>query len=313
MTYSDVRYLHSKRTVDDRALNQHVLGALRDLLRESPRSRRRVLEIGAGVGTMVSRLFDWNVLDEADYTLLDRDAASLEAARDLVLSWTRRRAGSCPSPHNEAEPAVDFVHGEAVEFLTAPENRHRFDLVVANAVLDLMDLRPALEAAWCALTPGAAFWFTINYDGQTIFLPETSLDGPIFALYDRTMDERVLAGARSGDSKTGRHLLELIPKTGGSLVAAGSSDWVVFPKDGGYPGEEDYFLHHIVNTVWLALRDRPDLARVHPDLTLAAFERWIASRHLQIERAELVYIAHQLDVVGRAPIAGRASAPAAAP
>jgi len=34
------------------------------------------------------------------------------------------------------------------------------------------------------------------------------------------------------------------------------------------------------------------------DGSSAQFERWAAARHTQIERGELVYIAHQLDFMG---------------
>jgi SAM-dependent methyltransferase len=194
---------------------------------------------------------------------------------------------------------VRFIHADALAFLAAPDNRQRYDLVVANAVLDLMDVRPALEQIWRALKPGALLWFSINFDGETIFLPEAPLDQRVMPLYHRTMDERVRDGQPCGDSKTGRHLLEAIPQSGGSLLAAGSSDWVVFPSHGTYPEDEAYFLHHIVNTVWVALKD-------HAELAGGDFERWIRIRHEQIDRAELIYIAHQLDVLGRAPGADRA-------
>jgi len=45
-----------------------------------------------------------------------------------------------------------------------------------------------------------------------------------------------------------------------------------------------------------------DLAlRAAPELDAAALAAWVAARHADIERGELIYIAHQLDVVGRAP------------
>ena len=74
--YSNVRYLQSKQPIDDRALNRHVLAALERFLR-SRAATPRVLELGAGVGTMVSRLADWNVLGRAEYTLVDREGESL--------------------------------------------------------------------------------------------------------------------------------------------------------------------------------------------------------------------------------------------
>ena len=46
------------------------------------------------------------------------------------------------------------------KFPQAAENG--FDVVLANAVLDLMDLTETLEAIWRVLKPGGLFWFSIN-------------------------------------------------------------------------------------------------------------------------------------------------------
>lgn len=78
-------------------------------------------------------------------------------------------------------------------------------------------------------------------------------------------------------------------------MSAGSSDWVVFAdKDGCYPADEAYFLHFIIHTIHQALQG-------HPQLDDHLFEAWIAQRHAQIEAGTLVYIAHQLDILGRRP------------
>ena len=70
MTYPYTRYLAAKKTVDDRALNRGVLADLRGLL---PPGACRVVEIGAGLGTMVARLLEWQVLSSGEYVLLDVD------------------------------------------------------------------------------------------------------------------------------------------------------------------------------------------------------------------------------------------------
>ena len=51
MTSGYARYLAAKTTVDDRALNRHVLAELRRLM---PADAPQVLEVGAGLGTMVA-------------------------------------------------------------------------------------------------------------------------------------------------------------------------------------------------------------------------------------------------------------------
>jgi hypothetical protein len=68
---------------------------------------------------------------------------------------------------------------------------------------------------------------------------------------------------------------------------------VVYPQKGGYPGDEAYFLHFIIHTIETALAG-------HPEMDEKRLAGWAAQRHAQIERGELIYIAHQLDAAGRA-------------
>ena len=137
------------------------------------------------------------------------------------------------------------------------------------------------------------FYFTINYDGLTILEPiaDQDFDHNVLAPNHPTMNERIRDGKRFGDSRTGGHLFEQIQNAGGKILAAGSSDWFVFPGSGGYPQDEAYFLHFIIDTIYQALR-------IHPELGAAKSEEWIRQRHAQIESQDLIYIAHQLDYVG---------------
>jgi hypothetical protein len=114
--------------------------------------------------------------------------------------------------------------------------------------------------------------------------------------YHRDMDERIRHGRPAGESRTGRRLFHYLRAAGAPALAAGSSDWVVSAgPDGNYPGDEAYFLRSILNTIQNALRDRHD--RVEP----ADLADWLAERSRQLAAGELVYIAHQLDFVGRSP------------
>jgi hypothetical protein len=169
-----------------------------------------------------------------------------------------------------------------------------WDLVLAHAFLDLVDLEATLPGLLGLLAPGGFFYFTLNFDGATIFEPaiDPELDRLIETLYHDNMDRRRVDGRPSGSSRTGRRLLRQLPAAGGTVLAAGSSDWVVFPGPGGYPGDEAYFLHFIIHTIRQALEG-------HPEMPAAAFRAWIEERHAQIDRQELSYLAHQLDFCGR--------------
>jgi hypothetical protein len=102
------------------------------------------------------------------------------------------------------------------------------------------------------------------------------------------MDERVTSGRPSGDSRTGRRMFTWLRQAGLRILEAGSSDWTVFPRDGVYPADEAYFLRHILSFFSQSLKGRPEL----DEQVLAA---WLAVREEQIERGELVFIAHQFD------------------
>lgn len=287
-----IRYLNAKRTVDDRALNRPVW----DHLTRAVRTRQaalnrplRVLEIGGGVGTMVERLLAWRLFDPdaagVHYTLLDSAPALLATAQTRLTrlpSWLQLAV----APANVLDYAARVL---------AAGPAQQCDLLIAHAFLDLLGLPAALPQLRRLLADDGLFYCTINFDGATLLEPaiDPPFDAAIEAAYHHAMDTRITAGQPSGDSHTGRHLFTLLPAAGFDIHAAGSSDWVVHPRAGGYPADEAYFLHFIVATIDGALRTDPTLDQPR-------FAEWIAQRHAQIERGELVYIAHQLDFCGAA-------------
>jgi SAM-dependent methyltransferase len=289
------RYLAAKTTVDDRALNRHVLAELRRLM---PAGAPRVLEVGAGLGTMVARLMGWGTVGGGEYTLLDADRRLLDRSRRWLCDWAAARGlrgDLLPDGLRVGDVRVRLVHAELGSYLAAARGAVA-DVLIANAVLDLVDVPAVLPGLLRLLAPGGVYWFTINYDGESIFEPGHPHDDLIMRAYHRDMDERVRYGRPAGDSRTGRRLFHHLRAAGAPALAAGPSDWVVSAgPDGSYPGDEAYFLRSILNTIENALRDRQD--EVEP----AELAGWLADRGRELAAGELVYIAHQLDFVGRSP------------
>ena len=305
-----VRYLSAKRSVDDRALSRPVLDALRARVVPGPANRPlRVLELGAGNATMVARMVAWGLLGRADYVAVNADAGAVADGVAAVPTWAgalalrAEQAGASGSARRarvtggaadrSIDLAVEIVHADLFGFNPGPE---RFDLVVANQFLDLVNVPSVLPLLWRWVRPGGAFWFTNNYDGETILEPAIApaLEARVFSLYHRSMDERVVAGRPSGDSRCGRHLFGHLPASGAELVAAGSSDSVVHPVGGRYPRDEAVFLHHILDIIEAELGG-------HAELDAADFAGWLAARRTQVDGAALSYVAHQLDFFGLAP------------
>lgn len=261
-------YLHAKRPVDDRAMNRRVLDRLREELPDGPLD---VVEVGAGVGTGITRLLDWGVLPgDVSYTAIDRREENVAAAREHLLERGFDEEGDSLVRDGVT---VSPVAGDAFESL-----EDGYDLLVAQAFLDLVNLENALPALLGSLAPDGLAYFPITFDGATVFEPAHLLDGRVVEAYHRDMD-------REGDSRTGRRLFSAVPDAGGEVLAAGGSDWVVYPP---YSEDERVFLSHILDTVEGALTGRV------PDREL---ETWLAARRGQLHDGELTYITHQLDAL----------------
>lgn len=298
-----LRYLAAKKSVDDRAMNRHVLEQLERTLGQSEPGRPpEVLEIGMGSGAMLERLVCRGVLRSARYEGIDLIPDHIGEAERLLPFWASGQGFVQVNEPAAAERcfergadrlAVRFEAADVHEFIAREQGRESRELLISHAFLDLVDTNRLLPGLLSLLRPGGLLYLTMNFDGLTILEPpvDPALDQTIVDLYHGTMDNRVIDGRPSGDSRTGRHLLGRLGEQRVEIIAAGSSDWVVHPT-GGYPQDEAYFLHFIIDLIASSLKGHPAL---HP----GQFSRWIDTRHSQIEQGTLIFIAHQIDILGR--------------
>ncbi|MFZ5809965.1 MAG: class I SAM-dependent methyltransferase [Chloroflexota bacterium] len=300
-TEAFIRYLASKKEIDDRSLNAAVWQKLVEILPPgSSEMPLRVLEVGAGIGTMMERLMERGVVPYAVYTALDAQAELLQAGQCRLIEWAQPRNLSVQIAENRLalhgdrlDVQVRFVAQDLFHWLKEDQPPGGYDLLIAHAFLDLVDLDETLPPLFQQLRPGGVFYFTLTFDGLTVLEPpiEPEFDGMVIAGYHQTMDERIVDGRRSGGSASGRKLFAAVERAGGILLQAGASDWVVFPKAGKYEQAEIIFLRAILDMIAGALQG-------HPALDKPRFQDWMQTRYRQLEKGELIYIAHQLDMVG---------------
>lgn len=291
MEYSFPKYLLSKQSVDDRALNKDVLSVLKVNL---PREPLTITEIGGGIGTMLARLLRWDVISRAEYTLVDEMGENIDFARTWLPEWAEGNGleteeigkGELRIFDVRHDVRVKLVQADVFEFIG--QGLKPADLLIAHAFLDLLTMPGSLPKLF-TLTKDLA-WLTLNFDGVTSLEPiiDAELDAKIERLYHETMDTR----PSGGDSRSGRHLFGYLKQVGAEIEAVGSSDWVVHPVDGQYPKDEEYFLQIILHFFEQSLGG-------HPELDKAAFANWLQKRREQVARGELVYIAHQMDFLAR--------------
>jgi len=292
----DPRYLAAKKGVDDLALNHHVWETLRLALPQTAGSEPvNILEIGTGIGTMLERIVDRGLLTgPAIYVGADYDPGQLRAARSYLSQWASRQGHSLSwsGEHRarlltaNADVSLLLILARAEELADRSDIPGQFHLMIAHAVLDLIDFPAVLPQLLSRLKNNGLAYLTCNFDGETFFLPECDGDEEIIRLYHASMEARL-----TGASHTGRRLLTFLQRPGLELLAAGSSDWVIHPRQTGYYRDESFFLHAIIATV-----ERELAKKNSPPSGLAA---WARLRHLQVETGALSFLARHLDFLAR--------------
>jgi hypothetical protein len=74
------------------------------------------------------------------------------------------------------------------------------------------------------------------------------------------------------------------------LLAAGSSDWVIHPRNAGYSEDERFFLHAIIETIERELDQK---------YSLPGLAAWARLRHRQVEDGQLSFLARHIDLLAR--------------
>lgn len=294
MTDDFQRYLLAKRTVDDRALDRRLIGTLRERLAARAADTDgplRVVELGAGIGTMLTRFLDWDVLPagEIQYTAVDIQSENVARIPDYLRDWAADRAVSVAEnplvvDSGDRQVRVEPVQAEAVAYADGDGG---CDLLVGAALLDILD-RDGLSTLLGTLSPGGLYYFPITFDGATRFRPSQPADRAVERHYHDHMDAK-----QGGDSRAGGDVLARLQRPDSvTLSAVAGSDWIVRPVDGGYPAEEAYFLRYILDTIEDAVSEMagPEFEEL---------DAWLRRRREQVAAAELLYHTHQLDFLGR--------------
>ena len=293
-------FLTAKRTVEDRALNRRVWERFVTALGERATDGTepvRIVEVGAGTGSMIARLADWGALPPTvSYRAVDLNADTVAAARQQLperlraAGYTVDKGGDrlVANQHSDSvDRRIEITLEVADGFAIADEA----DAVIAAAVLDLVDLQPAVEDLKRLLADGGLLYAPFTFNGHTSFIPRHPDDDRIERLYHRHMDE---IRDRPGSSRAGQELLAALPTAGYTVLEAGGADWLVRPVDGEYPAAESTAVEHLLSTIDGALADYP------PDVIEPSTRTtWVERRREQLADGELTLVAHHLDVLAR--------------
>jgi len=254
--------------------------SLLDALPEQP----RIFEAGCGTGSTIPRLLSWGI--EGTYHGVDTDGAAIEHLRDARPPELRTRGIDVTETDSGFQADSLSISVERDDAVAAVESVTPPDLIVAQQFMDLVDRERALSAFTDALAPGGLAYFPLTFDGETAFQPAHPLDSEVTDAYHATMDERP-----NGDSRAGRRLASRLQRAPGELLVAALSDAIVRPRKEVYPADERFFLDSILSFIANELTDE----------NVPGFDEWLDSRREQLRNAELLYVAHRLDLLYRVP------------
>ncbi|MEX2442725.1 MAG: class I SAM-dependent methyltransferase [Alkalispirochaeta sp.] len=270
-------YLEAKRTIDDRSINHAVWNHVLQAVSQGEGDVLRIAEIGAGTGTMIDRFREWGGFDPAVVgdRRVEYDAWEINPETAHLL---RRRVEASADIHKGT------VH---VGDVRERDDGQRFDLVIANAVLDLFSPDAVAELVDALLAPDGLLYASIVFDGVTLMEPaiEPAVDAEVLQLYHRSMTQ--------GFAR--RHVWALYD-AGFQMCEVGSSDWIIPPRRGG-PSEDERIL---VETI-LEMMERSVTEQITGEddssITVNELTRWIGLRREQLHRGALLFEAHQIDFV----------------
>jgi SAM-dependent methyltransferase len=267
---------------------------------------------------MVERFLERGLLSGARYQLTDAEPELLALARERLAArfqpageeakQSRAKAGegehtargevTAPPLRLEREEegagaGALAVHFETVVVEDLPDPpADTVDLVVAHALLDLVDLDRALGPLLAQLRPGGLLYASLTFDGFTAFEPpvQRGLDERVLAAYHRSMEREGRPGPAAG-----RALEEALQRRGMELLASGSSTWNVPADPAGPPtSRERTFLATLLAFFRQALVPGEELSE-------RQIERWLAGREEMLEAGKTHLIATHRDLLALKP------------
>ncbi len=297
------KYLAAKELIDIKSVNINVWQVFVDAMAERPGHQLEILEMGGGIGTMLKRIASLPLKKDVAYTMLEIESENVAHFLANVNEWLTD-AGyrklpdeisgkQCWMNENGRSIRVSVIHQDIHDIISGQNHESEWDVLIAQAFLDLFDLEIFLPQILGLLRPDGLFYFPINFDGITSFLPtlDPDLDTLVSKFYHSSMDARAQHPELRGRSQSGRHLLSQLSQLPVKLLGAGGSDWLVYPSDGKYEAYEHYFLLQILEFVESELEKSNEIS------SKVALQ-WMQKRKAELAEGVLIYMTHQIDVIG---------------
>lgn len=259
-TFDYVTYLDIKKAIDDRSLNPEVWQTMQDWVNNkgAHANNFRILEIGAGIGTMIERLLDNFRPQNLSYNAVEPEPGFMPEAKKRLQRWATANALKFNEEKEDSWTLSGSNHVYRINWIVAEAEQldtllpaNSCDLLIAHAVVDLLPVPVLMPRLLDKLNCEGAFYLSLNYAGETSFNPEHKDDRSLLQSYNLDMDKRHQSVAWQA-SQTGKMLGPWLREHGHQVLSEGSSDWLLGPEEGD-------FIENILDTINKALQGEKEL------------------------------------------------------
>lgn len=292
-TFDYPEYLAIKQGIDERSLNPSVWQAFAASLKSQASSHGfKLLEIGAGTGSMIIRLLDAGLLGHCQYFAVELEPGFARVAENELVAW----AGAHGFKIEVTEPLhwtlkkaekmieIQWLNADILELATVFEPGN-FDMLIGHAIIDLLPVPECMPRLLHLVKPGGGYYFSLNFAGVTSFSPDHPRDLQITEAYHRDMDRR-FPGIEWRASQTGQVLGNWLEEQGHLVLAEGDSHWQL-SSGSALSTADKRFIANILDTMAKALAG------------LEGLEDWLNLRRQQADSGSLLFFAANRDYFGR--------------
>jgi SAM-dependent methyltransferase len=214
-------WLDLREAADARARNSDVANAV--AARFTLRDDLNVVDLGAGTGANL-RATAPLLPQRQTWTLVDRDASHLDAARRKLVTWA--------DSHTMDGDALELEKGSRKIRLVVKSAELAHDiaslvgdaqLVTASALFDLTSEAYIREFAKVVVAAKAAFYATLNYNGLQKWTPHRPSDNQVAAAFQRHQMRDKGFGVAAGPLAAS-HLVDQF-RINGYVALEGESPW----------------------------------------------------------------------------------------
>ena len=303
-----------KREIDDDSINKDVLALL------TKKKFKRVLDIGTGSGAQIRRDIELGLIrNNGEIIGLDVNEEGLTSSIVSFRRWAKKKSFSLEeiadssAIHkflvniNDQKYTVSLYCASVYDLGTRKTNQigNDFDLVTGLSLLEHTDMKRALQSIKKVMKRGAYLYLPVNYDQHTTFgpTPKNFLEKEplLMQLFNYVgIDMQFKGEIEIGNSQCGSLLPTLCMNIGFTVLAYGSSDWVIPPGRAiNYSENKRNVLGFFVDAFYEVFKSADSKVQKKFGITNDDIKNWQRLRKKQLQKGELYFTCMQKDILCR--------------